>query len=91
MEAYYADTVPEAMRVWVEHLRKMTPGQKIAVVFELTRFAREMAAAGVRSRYPAADEREVFLRVAAQSLSRDEMIRAYQWDPQEHGLSGSGV
>jgi hypothetical protein len=45
-----------------------------------------MAAAGVRSRYPAADEREVFLRVAAQSLSRDEMIRAYHWDPQEHGL-----
>jgi hypothetical protein len=91
METYDADTASEAMERWVDLLRKMTPGQKIATVFELTRFSREMAAAGVRSRYPAADEREVFLRVAAQALSRDEMIRAYQWDPQEHGLPGSGV
>ena len=91
MQIDYADTTPESMESWVARLRQMTPGQKIATVFELTRFAREMAAAGVRARHPAADEREVFLRVAAQFLSRDEMIRAYQWDPQENGLPGNGV
>ena len=91
MQPPYADTAPEAMQVWLEHLRKMTPGEKIATVFELIRFARDMAAAGIRSRHPAADEREVFLRLAAQSLSRDEMIRAYQWDPREHDDSERGV
>jgi hypothetical protein len=91
MQSPDSDTHPEAMQAWIELLRKMSPGQKIATVFELIRFAREMAAAGVRFRHPTADEREVFLRVAAQSLSRDEMIRAYQWDPHDHGLSGSGV
>ena len=80
----YSDTDPQAMEVWLELLRKMSDGEKIASVFELIHFARKMAEAGVRSRYPAAGDREVFLRTAALYLSRDEMIRAYQWDPQEH-------
>jgi hypothetical protein len=91
MQPDYADTAPEAMQVWLEHLRKMTPGEKIATVFELIRFARDMAAAGVRARHPTADEREVFLRVAALHLTREEMIRAYHWDPQEHDDSHRGV
>jgi len=90
MQSPDSDTHPEAIQAWIELLRNMSPGQKIATVFELIRFARNMAA-GVRSRHPTDDEREVFLRIAAQSLSRDEMIRAYQWDPHDHGLSGSGV
>ena len=91
MQPPYADTTPEVMQVWLEHLRNMTPGGKIATVFELIRFARDMAAAGVRSRHPNADEREVFLRVAALHLTRDEMIRAYHWDPQDHDDSERGV
>jgi hypothetical protein len=80
----YSDTAPQAIEVWLELLRKMSDGEKIASVLELTRFAREMAEMGVRSRYPGAGDREVFLRTAALHLSRDEMIRAYEWDPQEH-------
>lgn len=34
--------------------------------------------------YPEADEREVFLRVAARRLDRESMIKAYGWDPDEH-------
>ena len=68
----------------MEVLRRMSDGEKITSVFELIHFARMMAETGVRSRYPAAGDREVFLRTAALYLSRDEMIRAYQWDPQEH-------
>jgi hypothetical protein len=87
----YSDTDPKALEVWLDLLRKMSDGEKIAAVFELTRFARQMAEAGVRSRYADASEREVFLRTAALYLSRDEMIRAYQWDPQEHGYPATGV
>ena len=80
----YSDTAPQAIEVWLELLRKMSDGEKTASVFELIRFAREMAETGVRFRHPCAGNREVFLRTAALHLSRDEMIRAYQWDPQEH-------
>ena len=77
----YSDTDPAAMAVWVDLLRKKPDGEKIAAVFELIELAWKMAETGVRSRYPEANNREVFLRTAALRLSRDEMIRAYQWDP----------
>lgn len=80
----YSDTDPQAMAVWVNLLRNQSVGEKIAAVFELTALAWGMAERGVRSRYPEASEREVFLRTAALHLTREEMIRAYQWDPQEH-------
>jgi hypothetical protein len=87
----YSDTDPKAMTVWVETLRNKSAGEKIAAVFELTAMAWEMAERGVRSRYPNASEREVFLRTAALHLTRDEMIRAYHWDPQEHEQSSERV
>jgi len=34
--------------------------------------------------YPEADEREIFLRVAARRLDRDTMIKVYGWDPLRH-------
>ena len=34
--------------------------------------------------YPHADEREVFLRVAARRLDRQAMIDVYGWDPDQH-------
>jgi hypothetical protein len=34
--------------------------------------------------YPDADEREVFLRVAARRLGRKLTIAAYGWDPDLH-------
>jgi len=80
----YSDTTPEALSVWLELLRKMPEGEKLASVFEMIDFARQMAAAGVRMRYPEASDGEVDLRVAALYLNREEMIRVYRWDPQEH-------
>ena len=79
----YSDTDLAAMAVWLDLLRSRSDDQRIAALFELIGFAWEMAEMGVRSRYPNATDREVFLRTAALHLSRDEMIRAYQWDPLE--------
>ncbi len=81
----FADTSPEALEVWLSLLRKKTVSEKMAMVFEMNRFARQMAEMGVRMRYPSANDREIFLRVAALHLSREDMIRVYQWDPEEHG------
>lgn len=77
----YSDTDPAALAVWVNLLQNRSDGEKTAALFDLIGFAWEMAESGVRSRYPSASDREIFLRTAALRLSRDEMIRAYQWDP----------
>ena len=80
----YSDTDPRAMEVWLDLLRKMPAGDKLKLTLDLTRFALQMSEMGVRSRHPQADDREVFLRVAALHLGRDLMIRAYGWDPEQH-------
>ena len=72
------------MEVWLDLLRKMPPGDKLATTLALSDFARRLSETGVRMQYPEADDREVFLRTAARHLSRDLMIRAYGWDPDEH-------
>ena len=82
---FYSDTHPEAMKVWLDCIRKKTPGEKVAAVFEMNEMLMRLAEAGVRKLYPNADEREVFLRVAARRLDRETMIRAYGWDPEAHG------
>lgn len=81
--AEFTDTDPRAMEVWLDMLRRKTPGERIALAFELTDFALRMAESGVRARYPGASEREVFLRAVALRLPRDLMIRAYDWDPEQ--------
>ena len=76
------DTDPRTLAVWMKLLREKTPGERIAMAFELSDFAVRVAESGVRARFPAASEREIFLRSAALRLSRDLMIRAYGWDPE---------
>ena len=84
----FTDTDPRAMEVWLGLLRRMTPGERIAATLGLTSFALRTSAAGVRTAYPEADDREVLLRVAARYLPRDLMIRAYKWDPEANGHAG---
>jgi hypothetical protein len=72
------------MEVWLELLRRKTPGERLAMAFDLTDFALRLAESGVRANHPAASEREIFLRAAARRLPRDLMIRAYGWDPELH-------
>jgi hypothetical protein len=81
---WYEDTDPEALKVFIQLHREMTPGQRVARVFELTAFQESLQRASVRSMYPQASERESFLRVAARRLDRETMIRVHGWDPDLH-------
>lgn len=78
----FSDTDPRTMDVWLELLRRKTPGERMAMAFELSDFAVRVAESGVRARHPGASEREIFLRSAALRLPRDLMIRTYGWDPE---------
>jgi len=84
----YTDTDPKAMEVWLDLLRKMTPGEKISAALGASQFVLQAYEMGVRRLHPNADDREVFLRVAARHLPRDLMIRAYGWDPVTDGQHG---
>ena len=81
---WYEDTTPKALEVFLQLHREMDPGKKVAQIFELTAFQEGLQRASVRSMYPEADEREIFLRVAARRLDREIMIRVYGWDPALH-------
>jgi hypothetical protein len=82
--AWYEDTDPQALEILLQLHRRMTTGQRVARVFELTAFQESLQRASVRKMYPQAGEREVFLRVAARRLDRETMIQVYGWDPDLH-------
>ncbi len=73
------------MEVWLDLLRRMTPGEKLAATFRLTDLALRAMDAEVRAKYPDATGREVKMRVASRHLSRELMIAAYDWDPLANG------
>lgn len=81
---WFADTDPKALELYIDLHRKMTVDERLQRMFELCRMQQALQEASVRSMYPDADEREVFLRVAGRRLGRDLMIKAYGWDPEEH-------
>jgi len=81
---WYEDTDPKTLEVFLELHRQMTPGERVARIFEMAEFQENLQRASVRSMYPEADEREIFLRVAARRLDRQTMIQVYGWDPDLH-------
>jgi hypothetical protein len=81
---WLSDTEPRALEVYLKLQREMTPGERLARVFELCEFQGSLQIANVRASYPKASEREIFLRVAARRLGRELMIAAYNWDPDRH-------
>lgn len=87
MRSGKSDTPPEVEEILVRGYRRMTPGQRLERVADLNRAVRRLALAGIRQRHgselPAEQEQ---LRLAALTIDRETMIRAFAWDPDEHGL-----
>jgi hypothetical protein len=74
------DNAVEARRI--DGFRHMTPVQKFALAGALTRNVRQLALVGIRLRHPGIDAREAQLRLAAMTIDRATMIRAFGWDPE---------
>jgi len=85
VSALFEDTSPEAEEVLIRVLRQKTPSEKLALHFELMRWTRELAMAGLRRRYPNASPEELRKRRAALLLDRETCIRVYGWDPEKEG------
>jgi hypothetical protein len=76
-EPLSADTSPEVERLQIERFRRMSPAEKAAIVSGLTQAVYDLAAAGVRHRYPDASPREHFLRLAIVTLGQTLAEQAY--------------
>jgi len=76
-----ADTSPEAWRIWLDLVRKIPPEEKLQRAIELTAFLRSATEAGLRQQYPAASDREIFLRMAQRQLGRElfEKVYGQEW------------
>jgi hypothetical protein len=57
--------------------RRMTDAQKVELVLQMNETVRQLAIAGVRQRYPHADAREQFLRLAQATLGDELARKAY--------------
>jgi hypothetical protein len=81
MRSLSLDTSPEAREVVLELLRSAPAGKKIALTFDLIQTARLLVLAGLRRRFPAADEVQLRRHLISKLLSREDVIRAYGFDP----------
>lgn len=71
MPSYYSDTHPRMEAMQVKLLRETPPWRKMEMLAELNLAARELALAGIRQRYPEADEAELLRRLAIIILGPD--------------------
>lgn len=58
---------------------------RLRAALALNRTLDGLALAGIRQRHGALDERELRLRLYALRLDREDMIRAFGWDPELEG------
>lgn len=85
MKTLFADTSSDAQRKQFELMRKLSPEQKLSLAFELTDTMRALILADLQHRFPHADETEIRRRFIARILSREDVIRAYGFDPRAEG------
>ncbi len=71
------DTSPEAWRVFIGIIRKMSPQERFERTLELSESIRGICEAGIRSEYPEASDREVFLRLTQRTLGLELFRKVY--------------
>lgn len=79
------DTSFAAEQILIAAYRRMTPAEKARRIAETCETVEQLATAGIRSRYPHADAREVRLRLGALRLGRALMVEVFGWDPEREG------
>jgi hypothetical protein len=79
------DTAPAIEALRTEGFRRMSPAQKFALVNALTKNIRQLALTGIRMRNPGIDGHEAMLRLAAMSVDRATLTKAFGWNPERSG------
>ena len=85
MNETLSDTTPDAQEIVYRLMGRMAGWRKIKLTCELIETTRKLMQADLRKRFPHANEKELHRRFVARVLSRDEVIRAYGFDPEKEG------
>lgn len=86
MKSLSPDTTLEAQRKQYELMRRLSPEQKLSLAFALTDMTRQLILADLHHRFPHADREEIRRRFIARVLPREDVIRAYGFDPKAEGF-----
>jgi hypothetical protein len=85
MRPFSEDTAPAAHAIQLALLRRLSPGQRMAMTARIRVGAETMAEARLRATYPDDDDRRIRLRIAALRYGDDLMRRVFGWDPEIEG------
>lgn len=83
MKPLSSDTTPEAQQMHFELMRRLPGWKRLTLAFELTQTVRQLTLADIRYRFPRATDEEVRRRFIARVLPREDVIRAYGFDPRD--------
>ena len=85
MKHLSSDTSPDAQRKHYEMMRSVPAWKRLALAFELTQATRRLILANLEHRFPKADQGEIRRRFIARVLPREDVIRAFGFDPVKEG------
>ena len=68
-----------------EMMRPLPGWKRLALAFKLTEATRQLVLADILHRFPGASEGEIRRRFIARVLPRQDVIRAYGFDPRQEG------
>ncbi len=85
MVSQSVDTPPEVEARQIERYRDLGPAGRLAAALELNAALDELALAGIRARHGRTSTGDERLRLFALRLDRDQMVRAFSWDPDREG------
>ena len=77
MSALSSDTHPKMEALQIQLWRQATPARKMDMLAQLNASARMLALAGLRSRYPQANEAELRRRLAGLLLGEETACKVY--------------
>jgi len=80
-----SDTPPAIQERMDAAYRRMTPPEKIGRMAALTGALRALTLARIRAEHPGETARQHSLRLAARFLTREQMIAAFDWAPDQQG------
>ena len=80
------DTHSSIEKILIDNYRKRTVLEKLKMVKEINQTCQSMALAGIKQRYPDADDGELRLRLGALWLDKKIMLKVYDWNVDEKGL-----
>ena len=82
MKPLSADTSLEAQLKHYELMRRLSPAQRLRLAFDLTEATRALIMSDLQYRNPDADEATLRHKFIARVLSREDVIRAFGFDPE---------